>query len=295
MFLKSVNTRGECKSGEYIFNILKNVIIDIGPCNVIQLCMDNASNCVVAGHMIEKEWPLIFFTRCTCHCLDLLFEDIGKCAWIRDTLQLSMKISIFITRKQHALAMYRKFSEKELLKPSTTRFAYNFIVLSNLLDDRVKSGLRRMVVSEQWCQWKGSRMQAREEIVSIILDATFWANVKKIGNVCKPILEVLRLADREGATMGLFYQIKKSKDVDQIMVDEIVGMCIYRMTMLHSPLHAVGFLLHPIWREKIQEIDDPVHTSWMETIMRYATDDVGLQGALFDEFYAYRTQEKTIF
>jgi hypothetical protein len=102
-----------------------------------------------------------------------------------------------------------------LLKPSNTRFAYSFIVLSNLLDDWVKSGLRRVVVSEQWCQWKGSRIQATEEIVSIILDATFLENVKKIVNVCKPNLEVLRLADREGTTMGLFYECT------QHMLDEI--------------------------------------------------------------------------
>ena len=118
----------------------------------MQVCMDNASNCVATGHMIEKEWPMIFFTRCTCHCLDLLFEDIGKCALFGNALRSARKITTFITRKQYALALFRKFSEKELLKPSTTRFAYSFIVLSNLLDDRVKGGLRRMVVSEEWCK-----------------------------------------------------------------------------------------------------------------------------------------------
>ena len=303
VFLKSIDTSGECKSGEYIFKILKDVILDIGPSNVVQVCMDNASNCVVAGRMIEREWPMIFFMRCTCHCLDLLFEDIGKCAWVGNILKLATKIIVYITRKQYALAMYRKFSDKELLKPSTTRFAYSYIVLSNLLDDRVKGGLRRMVVSEQWCQWKGSKTPQGEEIVSIILDTNFWANVKKIVNVCKPILKVLRLADREGATMGLIFEctqrmieeIKNNEDVDRIMLDEIREMCLQRLTMLHSPLHATSFLLHPIWREKIQEIDDKINTSWMETVMRYANGDLVLSDVLLDEFYAYRTQEKSTF
>ena len=52
--------------------------------------------------------------------------------------------------------MFRRFSEKELLKTSNTRFAYSFIVLSNLLDERVYGGLRRMIVSEKWGKWKGS-------------------------------------------------------------------------------------------------------------------------------------------
>ena len=303
VFLKSVDTSGEYKSGEYIFKILKDVILDIGPSNVVQVCMDNATNCVVAGRMIEKEWPMIFFTRCTCHCIDLLFEDIGKCAWVHDVLKLATKVIVFITRKQYSLAMFRKFSEKELLKPSTTRFAYSFIMLSNLLDDRVKGGLRRMVVSEQWCQWKGSKTQLGEEIVSIILDASFWANIKKIVKICKPILKVLRLADREGATMGLIYEcthhmieeINHIEDVDRLLLDEIREICMQRWTMLHSPLHATGFILHPIWREKIQDIDEKLNTSWMETIMRYTNGDIPLCGVLLDEFYAYKTQQKSSF
>lgn len=38
---------------------------------------------------------------------------------------------------------------------------------------------------------------------------------------------------------------RKVLDKDQPL-DEIFGMCIYKMTMLHSPFHVIGFLLHPI-------------------------------------------------
>ena len=70
----------------------------------------------------------------------MLLEDIAKCAWIDVILRSTMKISGFITRKQYALVMFRKFSGKDLLKPSTIRFSYSFIVLSNLLDDKVYGG-----------------------------------------------------------------------------------------------------------------------------------------------------------
>ena len=108
-----------------------------------------------------------------CHYVDLLFEDIAKLAWIGNTLRSAMKITVFITRKQNVLAMFRTFSEKELLKPSNTRFAYSFIVLSNLLDETVYGGLRRMMVSEQWGKWKGSRTKKAEEIVTIIFYSRF--------------------------------------------------------------------------------------------------------------------------
>ena len=84
--------------------------------NVVQVCMDNATNCVAIRRMIGREWPMIFFTRCTCHYLDLLFEDIGKCHYLdllfEDVLKLATKITVFITRKQYSLAMFHKFSEK---------------------------------------------------------------------------------------------------------------------------------------------------------------------------------------
>ena len=99
IFLKSIDTSGHIKTGEYIFNILKDVIIEVGPENVVQVCMDNVANFVVAGHMIETKWPSIFFTRCTCHCLDLLFEDIAKCAWIEYYFVISLENNCFCNKK----------------------------------------------------------------------------------------------------------------------------------------------------------------------------------------------------
>ena len=92
-------------------------------------------------------------------CVDFLLEDIAKCVWIDVILRSAIKITSFITRKQHALSMFRKFSVKDLLKPATTRFAYSFIVLSNLLDDKVYGNLRRMVVSEQLCNWNSVKQR----------------------------------------------------------------------------------------------------------------------------------------
>ena len=303
MFLKSIDTSGHVKTGEYIFKILKDAILEVGPSNVVQVCMDNAANCVVAGHMIEKEWPSIIYTRCTCHCVDLLLEDIAKCAWIDAILRSAMKITGFITRKQYALAMFRKFSGKDLLKPSTTRFSYSFIVLSNLLDDKVYGGLRRMVVSEQWCNWNGAKTKKAEEMVSIVLDANFWADVKMIVKVCKPVLKLLRLTDREGATMGLIYQFKQQMlidinnmtEIDPMKLDEIKECCIHRLTMLESPLHAAGYVLHPLWTANGQEIDHDLQMGWMKTVMLYANGNIVLQNALIDEFYAYRKQASDLF
>ncbi|KAI5070861.1 hypothetical protein GOP47_0015204 [Adiantum capillus-veneris] len=123
VFLKSVDTSGEEKSGEYIFGLLRQVICEVGPANVVQVCMDNASNCIVAGELVTNEWPSIFFTRCTCHCLDLLFEDIGKLSWVAPVLAKAIKIVAFVTRKPRVLAIFRGYSKKDLVRPAPTRFS----------------------------------------------------------------------------------------------------------------------------------------------------------------------------
>ena len=62
VFLKPVDIGGKCKSGEYIFiKILKDVILEIGPSNFVQVCMDNATNCVVARSMVERVTHDLFY------------------------------------------------------------------------------------------------------------------------------------------------------------------------------------------------------------------------------------------
>ena len=63
--------------------------------------------------------------------------------------EISYKDNRSVIQKQYSLAMFHKFNEKELLNPCSTRFVYSFIVLSNLSNDTIEGGLRRMVVSEQ--------------------------------------------------------------------------------------------------------------------------------------------------
>ena len=174
VFLKSVDTSGEYKSGEFIFQHLKQVIIEVGPTNVVQVCMDNASNCVVAGELVEREWPTIFFTRCACHCMDLLFEDIGKLPWISNVLEQALQVVTFVTRKSIVLALFRKLSKKDLVKPAKTRFAYHFIILNNLLDERCTQGVRRLMIDEKFVRMKASKTVQAIAVNDIVFSNSFW-------------------------------------------------------------------------------------------------------------------------
>jgi hypothetical protein len=76
MFLREVNTVGETKSKECIFEKLVETINFIGVENVVQVVTDNASNCKGARLMLEKKYHHIFWTPCVVHTLNLVLKSI---------------------------------------------------------------------------------------------------------------------------------------------------------------------------------------------------------------------------
>ncbi|KAH7301454.1 hypothetical protein KP509_23G027600 [Ceratopteris richardii] len=235
------------------------IIIEVGPENVVQVCMHNASNCVRAGEMVENEWPHIFFTRCACHCLDLLFEDIGKLEWVAKIIESACKIVKFVTRKEKVLALFRSLSSRDLIKPAPTRFAYYYIMLENLLDDRCLQGLRKLLVDDKFLKLKCSSSALCTEVYDIVFSNAFWHDAKLIVKLCAPILKILRLCDREGATMGLIYELTD-----------------------------LGFMLHPIWKHKNQESDVEVHEGWIKFLEKYCHQNVQLMGDLMEDYDMYK-------
>ncbi|KAH7438536.1 hypothetical protein KP509_04G019100 [Ceratopteris richardii] len=203
--------------------------------------------------------------------------------------------------KPSILALFRKHSSKDLLKPAQTRFAYMFIMLSNLLDERVYNGLRSMVVSAEYTRKKVCQTRKAEDVYGIVLSAFFWRSAREIVSICAPILKVLRLADREGATMGLVYeltdrmieQISHIDGIENARLEEVKSLCVKRWDMMHSPLHAAAYVLHPIWREKCPDDDGEVSDGWMDVLERYTHGDLEKQGILMDELDKYKSIEGT--
>ena len=54
---------------------------------------------------------------CAAHCLDLLLEDIGKLPWSKAITDGANEIANFMKNHQMALAMFRRRSSKEIIKP----------------------------------------------------------------------------------------------------------------------------------------------------------------------------------
>ena len=53
------------------------MIKEVGEANVLQIVIDNGSAFVKAGKLLMKKCNL-YWTPYAAHCIDLMFEDIGK-------------------------------------------------------------------------------------------------------------------------------------------------------------------------------------------------------------------------
>ncbi|CAI5964814.1 unnamed protein product [Closterium sp. NIES-64] len=75
VFTDCIDCNMERKTGGYVAGILRPVVEEVGPENVVAFCMDGGSNYVVAVKQLIREWPHTQDVPCATHVLDLLMED----------------------------------------------------------------------------------------------------------------------------------------------------------------------------------------------------------------------------
>ena len=95
IFLKYVDALDKIKDNKYICGLLKDIIKEVGEANVVQIVTDNGSAFVKAGKLLMKKYNL-YWTPCAAHCIDLMFEDIGKRDSVAQLIMNARKITNFI-------------------------------------------------------------------------------------------------------------------------------------------------------------------------------------------------------
>ena len=105
------------KDAQFIADILIQCIQDVGPENVVQVITDNAKNCRAEGLLIEKCSEYIYWIPCAVHSLNLMLQKLGrKIDWIKQIYAEAEEIQMFITNHNMSQAIFRSFSQLELLK-----------------------------------------------------------------------------------------------------------------------------------------------------------------------------------
>jgi hypothetical protein len=58
--LKSIDAFDKVKDANLLFQLLDEIVMESGVANIVQIIVDNASNYILAGKMLESKYKTIF-------------------------------------------------------------------------------------------------------------------------------------------------------------------------------------------------------------------------------------------
>ncbi|KAM1394352.1 hypothetical protein ACFX2F_030404 [Malus domestica] len=108
IFFKSVDASDHIKNYKYIYELLRDVTMEVGEHNVVQVVTDNGSTFVKAGKKLMKHHN-VFWTSCATHCIDLMFEAMGKRENVATMVKIARTITNYIYNHGWLLAKMREF------------------------------------------------------------------------------------------------------------------------------------------------------------------------------------------
>lgn len=257
VFLKTIDASDCVKDAQKLFELLDDVVEEIGEDIVIQVITDNASAYKAAGRLLMEKRKSLYWTPCAAHCIDLMLEKIGELPQHKNALLKAKRVSNFIHNHQWVLSLTRKFAKKDLLRPAVTRFATAFLTLESM--HQLKQPLQMMFVSKEWSSCAWAKKPEGKAVKKIIMnDNTFWPSVVYSIKTTKPLVNVLRIVDGERTpAMGFIYgamdeakeKIAKNLDGDVSSYKEIWEIIDQKWEFqLHRDLHATAYYLNPRFR-----------------------------------------------
>ncbi|KAH1087736.1 hypothetical protein GYH30_019022 [Glycine max] len=137
IFLRYVDASYASKTVEMLFKIFKEMVLYVGAENVVHIVTDGAINYVATGRLLEKEFPKIYWSACAAHYINLILQDCGKFEEVSEIVSHASKITKYIYNHCYVLFLMRQHtSERDILRPTPTRFPTNFIALQSILDQK---------------------------------------------------------------------------------------------------------------------------------------------------------------
>ncbi|RID75417.1 hypothetical protein BRARA_B02463 [Brassica rapa] len=228
MMLRAVNTQGEAKTGEVIVEMIIECIKEVGHENVVQILIDNASNCVKAGALISAKFPTIFWTPCVVHTFNLALKNIcapvyntrsneevyDACYWIKSISEDATWIKNFIMNHGMRLVMFTEHCDLKLLRIAST--------------------------SPKWDDYKDDGVERASSVKKKILDEMFWDEIDYALSFTLPIYNVIRAADTDKPSLHLVYEWWES------MIQTVKkSILTSRWSKSNTPLHCMAHSLNP--------------------------------------------------
>lgn len=264
MFLKAVDCSGETKDKYFICELMKEVIEEVGPDNVVQVITDNAKNCAGAGLLIEGLYPNISWTPCVVHTLNLALQNIcaaknvennqvtyDECSWITIIADDVSFIKNFIMNHSMRLAIFNEFIPLKLLSVASTRFASVMVMLKRF--KLLRASLQNMVISSRWNSYREDDTGKAKFVKEKVLDDIWWDSIDYILAFTSPMYDMLRICDTDRPCLHLVY------DMWDTMIEK-VKCAIYRHEgKRHDEISTFYEVVHTILVDRWNKNNIPLH------------------------------------
>ena len=220
----------------------KDVIKEVGEANVVKIVTDNGSAFVKVGKLVMKKYNF-YWTSCAAHCINLMFEDIGKRGTVSELITNARKITNFVYNQGWLLEKMKKVCGGDIVRPGATRFATNYITLESLLKKR--ASLKKIFISNECASHKLSRSTIGHKVEVLMLDHTYWEKVSKLVSIYEVLYTVFRIIDSKVVlTMPFVYELIRvlKQNLHQLNAKDWVQTIIadrWDRTLKHH-LHAIG-------------------------------------------------------
>ncbi|VVA98783.1 unnamed protein product [Arabis nemorensis] len=296
VFLKSVDASEILASAEKLYELLKDVVEEIGDSNVVQVITKCEDHYITAGKKLMDVYPSLYWVPCAAHCLDKMLEEFGKIAWIREIIQQARTVSRIIYNHSDVLNLMRKFTfGNDIVQPALTSSATNFATMGRIAD--LKLHLQAMVTSSEWNDCSYSKEAGGLAMTETINDESFWKALTLANHITLPLLRVLRIvySERKPAMGYVYAALYRAKEAIKTHLVHIEDYTIYWkiidrwwLQQQRLPLHAAGFYLNPKFFYSIdEEMRSEIHLAVVDCIEKLVPD-VNIQDIIIKDINSYK-------
>ncbi|XP_038690056.1 uncharacterized protein LOC119988891 [Tripterygium wilfordii] len=295
VFLKSVDVSDIINSSDALYELLKQVVEEVGVRHVLQVITNGEEVYMLAGARLTETFPGLYCVPCAAHCLDLILDDFAKVSWMSSTIEKARSITRFVYNHSAVLNMVRKYtSGNDIVEPGDTSISTNFTTLKRLV--YVKQNLQSMVTSQEWMDCPYSKKPEGLDMLDLISNQNFWSSCMLITRVTNPLLRVLKIVgSKKRPAMGYIYAgmyraketIKKEfvKREDYMHYWNIINRWWERLCL---PIHAAGFYFNPKYFYSTEgDMHNEILSRMLDCIERLVPD-INIQDKILKELNSYK-------